>query len=162
MDLSAAHPDILILVGTQTGNGEIVADALAEQLGALGFAAHVLDLAEAVPEDLAGYRQLVAVTCTWSGGTFPDNAVAWVDALDALAPDLSHLAYGVVGLGDRDYDPFYQTAARRLDARLAELGAHRARASHEIDGGPTPDDVAAACEWAAALGAAFAARARAV
>ena len=108
LDLSAAHPDVLVLVGTQTGNSEIVAAALAETLGALGFAAHVLDMAEAVPEDLAGYRQLVAVTCTWSGGTFPDNAVEYVEALDALAPDLAGLAFGVVGLGDRDYDPFYR------------------------------------------------------
>ena len=69
LDLSSAHPDVLVLVGTQTGNSEIVAAAVAETLGALGFAAHVLDMAEAVPEDLAAYRQLVAVTCTWSGGT---------------------------------------------------------------------------------------------
>lgn len=156
MDLTTAHPDVLIVVGTQTGNGEIVADAVADRLGALGFAAHVLDLAEAVPEDLAAYTQLVAVTCTWSGGTYPDNAVAFAEALDALAPDLSGLAYGVIGLGDRDYDPFYQTAARRLDARLASLGARCALAIHEIDGGPTPADVAAACDWAERLAAAFA------
>lgn len=157
MDLTAAHPDVLIVVGTQTGNGEIVAEALADRLGDLGFAAHVLDAAEAVPEDLAGYTQLVAVTCTWSGGTYPDNAVAFAEALDAVAPDLAHLAFGVVGLGDRDYDPFYQTAARRLDARLASLGARRALPIHEIDGGPTPADVAAAADWAERLAAAFAA-----
>jgi MioC protein len=157
LDLTAAHPDVLIVVGTQTGNGEIVADAIAERLGALGFAAHVLDAAEAVPEDLTAYTQLVAVTCTWSGGTYPDNAVAFAEALDAVAPDLSRLAFGVVGLGDRDYDPFYQTAARRLDARLAAFGARRALPPHEIDGGPSPADVAGACEWAERLAAVFAA-----
>lgn len=147
---------MLVVVGTQTGNGEVVAEALADRLGDLGFAAHVLDAAEAVPEDLAGYAQLVVVTCTWSGGTFPDNAVAFVDALDALAPDLAHLAFGVVGLGDRDYEPYYQTAARRLDARLADLGARRALPMHEIDGGPTAADVAGAVAWAERLAAAFA------
>lgn len=157
MDLSAAHPDVLVVVGTQTGNGEIVADAVAERLGGLGFAVHVLDAAEAVPEDLSGYRQLVAITCTWSNGTYPDNAVAFAEALDAVAPDLGHLAYGVVGLGDRDYHPYYQTAARRLDDRLASLGARRALPAHEIDGGPTPADVAAAADWAERLAEAFAA-----
>lgn len=158
MDLTAAHPDVLVVVGTQTGNGEIVAEAVAERLGALGFAAHLLDAAEAVPEDLSAYTQLVVVTCTWSNGTFPDNAVAFTEALDAVAPDLSHLAFGVVGLGDRDYAPFYQTAAQRLDAHLEALGAHRAAGMHEIDGGPTPADVAGAGAWAERLAAAFAQR----
>ena len=88
LDLTAAHPDVLVLVGTQTGNSEVVADAVAERLGDLGFAAHVLDMAEAVPEDLASYRQLVAVLCTWSDGTYPDNAVDFADALEAVRPDL--------------------------------------------------------------------------
>ena len=156
LDLSAAHPDVLVLVGTQTGNSEIVADAVAEALGGLGFAAHVLDMAEAVPDDLAGYRQLVAVTCTWSNGTFPDNAVDYVDTLEALAPDLSGLAFGVVGLGDRDYDPFYQTAALRLDALLEGLGARRAAPVCEIDGGPLRTHFAQARAWALALAEAFA------
>lgn len=155
LDLSAAHPDVLVLVGTQTGNSEVVADAVAEALGALGFAAHVLDMAEAIPDDLAAYRQLVAVTCTWSGGTFPDNAVDYVDGLEALAPDLAGLAFGVVGLGDRDYDPFYQTAAHRLDALLGALGARRAAPVCEIDGGPTPAHIDGARAWAARLAAAF-------
>ncbi len=158
LDLSAAHPDVLVLVGTQTGNSEIVAAAIAETLGALGFAAHVLDMAEAVPEDIAEYQQLVAVTCTWSGGTFPDNAVEYVEALEALAPDLTGLAFGVVGLGDRDYDPFYQTASRRLDALLVAFGATRGADSCEIDGGPTPADVAATQAWATGLAEAFSAR----
>ncbi len=158
LDLSAAHPDVLVLVGTQTGNSEIVAAAIAEALGALGFAAHVLDMAEAVPEDLDGYRQLVAVTCTWSGGTFPDNAVEYVEALEALQPDLSGLAFGVVGLGDRDYDPFYQTAARRLDTLLEAFGATRGADPCEIDGGPTPGDVGAVQAWATGLAEAFGAR----
>lgn len=155
LDLSAAHPDVLVLVGTQTGNSEIVADAVAEALGGLGFAAHVLDMAEAVPDDLAGYRQLVAVTCTWSGGTFPDNAVDYVGTLESLAPDLSGLAFGVVGLGDRDYDPFYQTAARRLAALLEALGARPAAPTCEIDGGPTPAHVDGARAWATRLAVAF-------
>ena len=155
LDLSAAHPDVLVLVGTQTGNSEIVAEAVADALGTLGFAVHVLDMAEAIPDDLASYRQLVAVTCTWSGGTFPDNAVDYVEALEALAPDLAGLAFGVVGLGDRDYDPFYLTASRRLDALLAALGARRAAPACEIDVGPTAAHIDSARAWAQTLAASF-------
>ena len=125
LDLAAADPDVLVLVGTQTGNAEVVADAVAERLGTLGFAAHVLDMAEAVPEDLAAYRQIVAVLCTWSEGTYPDNAVDFAEALEAVRPALDGVAFGVVGLGDRDYDPYYQTAALRLRDLLATWARRR-------------------------------------
>jgi flavodoxin len=156
LDLAAAPPDVLVLVGTQTGNSEIVADAISERLGELGFAVHLLDMAEAVPEDLAGYRQLVAVTCTWSNGTFPDNAVDWFEGLTALAPDLAHLAVGVVGLGDRDYDPFYQTAALRLLDTLTGYGAHAIGPLYDIDSPPTPPVLDAARAWADRAADAFA------
>ena len=148
MDLSAADPDVLLLVGTQTGNAEIVAEAIAEGLGALGFAVHLLDLAEAFPEQLGDYRQALFVTCTWSDGTDPDNAVDFMAAFAELAPALGHLAAGVVGLGDRDYEPVYQTAARRLEGRLRDFGARLPLPLHEIDGGPTPAQVAGAVAWA--------------
>ena len=158
LDLTRAHPDVLVLVGTQTGNSEVVADAVAERLGDLGFAAHVLDMAEAVPEDLAAYRQLVAVLCTWSDGTYPDNAVDFAEALEAVRPDLGGVAVGVVGLGDRDYDPYYQTAAVRLRDLLLDLGATEAAPLWDIDGGPTPADVAGAEAWAERCARAFAGR----
>lgn len=161
MDLSAAYQDVLVLVGTQTGNSERVAEAVAEELGDVGFSCHVVDMAEAYPEMLADYRQLVVVLCTWADGTFPDNTVAFYESLTALEPDLSTLAYGLVGLGDRDYHPYYQTAAYRLADTLDALGAHRALGPHEIDGTPKPDDVADARAWALRLAAALAARAEA-
>ena len=156
LDLTTAHPDVLVLVGTQTGNSEIVADAVAERLGDLGFAAHLLDMAEAYPEVLADYRQIVAVTCTWSEGTFPDNAVDFAEALDAVRPDLSGVAYGIIGLGDRDYDPYYQTAAHRLADLLQACGASEAIPLHDIDGGPSAADIDGAEAWAERCARAFA------
>ena len=156
LDLHAAQPDVLVLVGTQTGNSEVVADAIADALGGLGFAVHLLDMAEAYPEMLEDYHQLIAVTCTWSDGTFPDNAVDFVESLEAVAPDLSGLRFGVCGLGDRDYDPYYQTAAERLVALLSGAGATEAEPLHDIDGGPTEADVAGAVAWAVRCAEAFA------
>ncbi|MEO0556993.1 MAG: flavodoxin family protein [Bacteroidota bacterium] len=156
LDLSSAQPDVLVLVGTQTGNSELVAEAIAERLGNLGFAAHVLDMAEAVPESLADYRQLVVVLCTWANGTYPDNAVEYVESLEAVQPDLAHIQYGIVGLGDRDYDPYYQTAALHLDGLLRAYGATCAVPMHEIDGGPTPEDFDQSVAWAEGCATAFA------
>ena len=157
MDLSGAYPDVLVLVGTQTGNSEVVADAVTAQLGDVGFSCHVTDMAEAYPELLADYCQLVVVLCTWAEGTFPDNTVAFYEALEAIAPPLDHLAYGLVGLGDRDYAPYYQTAAYRLAETLDRLGARCVLPIHEMDGTPRPDDLAAAMDWALALAEGFAA-----
>lgn len=156
LDFTAAHLDILVLVGTQTGNGETVADAVMDRLGEVGFTVHLVDMADAYPEMLLDYRQLIAVTCTWSDGTFPDNAVPFFESLVAVEPDLSHLAFGMIGLGDHDYDPFYQAAAYRLRDTLANLGAHEAIGLHEIDGVPRPAVLEAAEAWALTCANAFA------
>ncbi len=156
LDLRSAQPDVLVLVGTQTGNSEVVADAIAERLADLGFAVHLLDMAEAWPEALAEHPQMIAVTCTWSDGTFPDNAVDFAEALEAVRPDLSGVRFGVCGLGDRDYDPYYQTAAVRLVDLLRQCGASQAVALHDIDGGPTPAHIEAAVAWAVECAEAFA------
>jgi MioC protein len=156
MDLSGAHHDVLVLVGTQTGNTELVADAVAARLADLGFTCHVVDMADAYPEMLADYRQLVACTCTWADGTYPDNAKDFADALAALAPDLHGLAFAVVGLGDRDYHPYYQTAAYRLADALAALGADAVAPLLEVDGVPAPAHFEAARVWAVDLAARFA------
>jgi flavodoxin len=158
VDFSAAHRDVLVLVGTQTGNSELVAAAVSDRLAGLGFTCHVVDMADAYPEMLADYAQLVAVTCTWADGTFPDNAKDFAAALDGLPLDLSGLAFGVVGLGDHDYDPYYLTAAERLDEMLTERGAHRLVPMLGIDGIPAASDYEAARAWTLALAEAFAAQ----
>ncbi len=147
---------ILVLVGTQTGSSERVADALADALAGAGHTSRIVDMADAVPEMLADYDRLIAVLCTWSEGTFPDNAVEFFDSLVALAPDLAHLAYGVVGLGDHLYDPFFLTAAYRLADALDALGAQRVAPTFEIDKGPSERDLAEAGAWALRCAEAFA------
>ncbi len=147
---------ILILIGTQTGNAERVADEVAEALAGAGHTARLVDMADAVPEMLEEADRLIAVLCTWSDGTFPDNAVELYESLVALAPDLSGLAYGIVGLGDHLYDPYFLTAADRLAEQLEALGARRAVARYEIDKGPSAEDLDGAQAWALRCAEAFA------
>ncbi len=150
-----SHPDILLLVGTQTGNSESVAEVVAEQLGDVGFTCHIVDMAEAYPEMLADYHQLVVVMCTWAEGTFPDNTVEFYDALISVKPDLSRLSYGMIGLGDHDYDPYYLTANYKLAETLEEFGAAPVIEILDIDGTPKPRHLTAAQEWAVRVGEAF-------
>jgi sulfite reductase alpha subunit-like flavoprotein len=157
MDLAAAHRDVLVLVGTQTGNTERVADAVADRLAELGFTCHVVDMSDAYPEQIADYRQLVVALCTWADGTYPDNALDFASALDAVTPALDGVAFGVVGLGDRAYEPFYQTAAERMRNSLGSLGARELVPILEVDGAPTPAHLSRARMWATGLAEAFAA-----
>ena len=139
---------ILILIGTQTGNSERVAEEVADALAEAGHTSRLVDMADAVPEMLEEYDRLLAVLCTWSEGTFPDNAVDFFESLVAVAPDLSGMAYGVIGLGDHLYDPYFQTAAYRLADQLEALGARRALDPFEIDKGPSAQDLEDAQAWA--------------
>lgn len=124
----------LILFATQTGNSEELAGEIYRVLLDGDHEAELVDMADAYPELLADADTLIAVVCTWSDGTFPDNAVAFWTSLKQLRPDCSHLRYGVVALGDRLYAPHYQEAAHDLAAQLDELGARRIAEDFEIDG----------------------------
>ena len=143
--------DLLVLIGTQTGNGELVAEHVAEALNARGVTCHLTDMADAFPETLADFRHLLVVMCTWSEGTAPDNAVDFLGALDDVAPDLAHLAFAQIALGDRDYDPFFLTASLRLDETLKRLGARELLPMHALDGTPNQRHFADAVAWAERL-----------
>lgn len=158
MDLSLAFPDVLVLVGTQTGNAELVAEDVAQHLETLGFHCHLTSMADALPETLLDYRQALVVMCTWSEGTPPDNAKDFVEQLDAVAPDLARLAFGVIALGDHAYDPYFCVAAHALAAQLAHRGGTCAHPTLEIDGTPRSEHYAEARAWATDFAQALAQR----
>jgi len=146
---------ILLLFGTQTGNSELVAEEMAEALVEAGHDAELMDMADAYPELLEETPHLIASLCTWSEGTFSDNAVAFWEALQEVAPDCSGMHYGVVALGDRAYDPYYQVAAHRLSDWLEARGATQAVEPFEIDGPVRPSHRRGVRAWALRCAAAF-------
>ena len=143
--------DLLVLIGTQTGNGELVAEHVAEALNARGVTCHLTDMADAFPETLADFRHVLVVMCTWSEGTPPDNAVDFLAALESVGPDLARIDYAQIALGDRDYDPYFLTASLRLDETMKRLGARELLPMHELDGTPNQRHFAAAVAWAERL-----------
>lgn len=151
-----ALPDVLILIGTQTGNSEAVADRVANVLADNGFICHLVDMAEAYPEILEDYHQLVVVMCTWAEGTFADNTVEFYDALTGVRPNLSALRFAMVGLGDHDYDPYFLTANHQLASTLRELRATEIARMFEIDGIPRNRQLADVENWTRQLVTAFA------
>lgn len=140
--------DILILVGTESGNAQMVADYLSDELSPLG---HQFDIAnETAAEDarLTDRSIVLICTATHGDGELPDNLIPLYESLTADRPDLSHLHYGVIALGDQTYADTFCNAGRNMDALFNELGAQKVGDRLEIDActQPLPDEDA--LEWA--------------
>jgi sulfite reductase (NADPH) flavoprotein alpha-component len=131
----AAAQRLSVVYGSQTGNAKRLAEQFAHKAEAAGLSVRLLR-ADAYPtRELKGERLLVVVISTQGDGDPPDDARGFVDfVLGKRAPELGELKFGVLGLGDSSYPQFCEIG-RRLDERLAELGATRLldRADADVD-----------------------------
>jgi sulfite reductase (NADPH) flavoprotein alpha-component len=129
----ARRAPLTILFATESGNAEALADAARKAGGKLGFAARVLDMADATPAQLAGVQNLLVIASTWGEGDPPQRAVDFHAALMADdAPRFDGVRYAVLALGDRAYAKFCETG-RLFDERFAALGATRVADRIECD-----------------------------
>ena len=142
----------LILIGTMTGNAEIVAEKLSEPLPRRGIRPRALIWRRPPPPGLpskprpgAGGRIVLICTSTYGDGDVPDNALDFYESLARDRPDLSGLRYGVVALGDQVYET-YANGGQRFDERLRELGASRIGevCRHDASSGSMPEEEALA------------------
>jgi len=86
-------------------------------------------------------------TSTYGQGDVPDNARSLYEHLQSAKPDLSHIRYGVFGLGDRTYAETFNFGGKRFDEVLTQLGAKRIgeRHMHDASSGILPEETA--LEW---------------
>ena len=136
---------ILILVGTESGNAQMVADALQPVLASAGHAVDVTDKA-ATAADLQAHDVLLAVCATHGSGDIPTNILPLVEALQRDKPDLSGHRYGVIALGDMTYQDTFCGGGKKVDQALELCGAMRVGDRLEIDASeqPLPDEEALA------------------
>ena len=138
---------LTVLYGSQTGNGERVAEALTRMARDRGYTPRLLSLADFRPANLKRESLVTLVISTHGEGDPPDDAELFHERLmSGKAPDLKGLRYSVLALGDSSYVNFCQTG-KELDSRLAELGAERFVPLVECD----LDYDAAAAAWSEAI-----------
>jgi MioC protein len=139
--------DITILVGTMTGTAQLVAQELELRIddGETRAQARLMDNLDATVFEGGGL--FLICTSTYGQGDVPDNARQLYQSLQDARPDLSHVRYGVIALGDRTYAETFCNGGRRFDRVLSELGARRIGEIllHDASAGTMPEEVAA--EW---------------
>ncbi len=124
---------LTIVYSSQTGNARKVGERLLAEAQSAGVAARLVRIDAYSLKELAAESLLWVAISTQGDGDPPDDARAFFDALAGRrAPKLAQLSYAVFGLGDSSY-PHFCAAARKLDERLAELGATRLVARGEAD-----------------------------
>jgi sulfite reductase (NADPH) flavoprotein alpha-component len=120
-----AKVPLTILFATDSGNSEGLAGDARKAASRLGFAAEVLDMAEADPAEIARRRNLLVIASTWGEGDPPERAQRFYEALMADgAPRFEGVRFAVLALGDTAYVNFC-AVGRRIDARLEALGGVR-------------------------------------
>jgi len=138
---------VIILVGTMTGTAQLCAQEMELALddGETQVKTVLMDGLDATV--FAQESLFLICTSTYGQGDVPDNAKALYDDLKAKRPDLSHVRYGVFGLGDRTYAETFNFGGKRFDELLTELGAKRIgeRHMHDASSGVLPEETA--LEW---------------
>ena len=152
---AATPPSVAILYGSQSGNGERLAQQLAARLAEQRVACRVLDMLDWRKKDFESADTLAVIVSTHGDGDPPDRALALHELLHGRkAPRLEHTRYAVLALGDSSYDRFCETG-RQFDARLEALGGKRLVPRVECD----VDFEGAANQWIETVTAALAAAA---
>ncbi len=121
----APNQEITILYGSQTGNGQALAEQFANNLKERGLSVTLTSMNDFKTNTLRKLTNLLVIVSTHGEGDPPDQALSFYEFLfGKRAPKLDQLNYSVLALGDRSYEYFCQTG-KEIDQRLEELGAKR-------------------------------------
>jgi MioC protein len=139
--------ELTILVGTQTGVAQLVAQEIELRLDGEDFHIRTLLMDDIDASVFASGGLFLICTSTYGQGDVPDGAKPFYEELQEKRPDLSGVRYGLIGLGDMTYAETFCNGGKRFDRILTELGAKRIGdvMLHDASAFTLPEDDAA--EW---------------
>ncbi len=116
-------PSLTILYGSQTGNGEKLAEQLHAKALERGYRATLKSMAEYKKNELKKEENLLLILSTHGEGDPPDAALELHEFIHSKrAPQLKGVNYSVLALGDTSYEFFCKTG-KDFDEQLKKLGA---------------------------------------
>lgn len=135
--------NIQFLFGTETGSAEILCEDIQADLGS-GFACEITPMSQFDPAHLNAETFYMFVTSTYGNGDLPSMAQPFYDALEAQAPDLSHVRFAIFGLGDMVFSETFAQGSQRLMDKLKACGALMVgdRGIHDASTAEMPEDIA--------------------
>ncbi|AWV06587.1 sulfite reductase subunit alpha [Marilutibacter maris] len=126
--------DWLVAHASQTGYAEQLARLSVEALQAAGQRVRLVPLGRLDAETLAATSQALFIVSTTGEGDPPDPALPFVRRTLDREAALGSLRYGLLALGDREYDA-YCAFGHRLDGWLRHSHAHPLFDMIEVDNG---------------------------
>ena len=138
-----------IIFGSTTGNTEIVADKIAENLA--GYETQVVYVTDAKDDGLVQGADLVIYGCSTMGlGELQEDFLPYYENRMTAAL-LKGKDVAVFGLGDKEnYEDYFCWSADILSKKVKECGANLVCEPLKVDGEPD-DNEAAVVAWAQAL-----------
>lgn len=126
-------PRCIVIYGSQSGNTALVAEAISARLAEHCFQVELLDGTNAGVAALAVADMLILCTSSHGHGELPDNLVGFHASLVETQPDLSHLEYSVIAIGDTTYSETFCFAGATMYAALAAAGARPVEPLLQVD-----------------------------
>lgn len=141
--------NIHILYGTESGNAELLASDVSDELEG----SHSVVFGDLGDFDPSGFDDstLYLIVCSTHGeGELPQSARPFADACSEQRPDLAGVRYAMFGLGDSTYAN-YSRGSEHIDEMLSSRGATRVGGYGRHDAAGHYDASQLACEWAAGV-----------
>jgi len=133
--------NIEILVGSTLGATEYVAEATQPFIEDAGFTSQIHFKPELTNLNIINKQVWLICLATHGAGDYPENFNLLVEQIKSSKDSFSNVQFGLIGVGDSNYDTFCY-AAKNLDLLLLEKGATRIGSVFNIDvvESPIPED----------------------